>query len=159
MAGFGASSLERKCLTKSYRNGWMTVRRFEVLFVSILKTVAGDRVQWFRAEAEMQRWREEWEFKQADFMRTISTFQRMSSVWGELGTVSSAPGSIAYSKKQSAMYQEMERHAKELFSKAGYSHLTDGKILADYICEERAKEEYVIAELSITEVRAYTPLQ
>ncbi|KAF8955089.1 hypothetical protein BDZ97DRAFT_1968746 [Flammula alnicola] len=122
----------------------------------------GDRVQWFRTEAEMQRWREEWEFKQADFMRTIATFQRMSSVWGELSTISSTPGPVAYANKQSAMYQEMERRAKELFSKAGYSHLIDlddRKILADYIREERAKEEYLIPELSNTKVSTHADTQ
>jgi len=33
--------------------------------------LSGDHVQWFRAEAEMERWREEWEIKQADFLRCI----------------------------------------------------------------------------------------
>lgn len=119
-------------------------------------------MQWFRAEAEMQRWREEWEFKQADFMCTIASFERMSAVWDELARSSNTPGPIAYASKQSAMYLEMERHAKELFSKAGYSHLIDvkdGKILADYLREERAKEEYFILELSDTEVSAHTATQ
>ena len=110
----------------------------------------------------MQRWREEWEFKQADFMCTIASFERMSAVWDELARSSNTPGPIAYASKQSAMYLEMERHAKELFSKAGYSHLIDvkdGKILADYLHEERAKEEYFILELSDTEVSAHTATQ
>lgn len=116
-------------------------------------------MQWFCAEAEMQHWREGWEFKQADFMRTIASFQRMSAVWDELARSSNTPGPIAYASKQSAMYLEMERHAKELFSKVGYSHLInvkDGKILADYLHEECTKDEYLILELSDTEVSTHT---
>ena len=37
-----------------------------------------DQVQWFRAEAEMQRWLEEVEIKLADFLRSIRSFQKMS---------------------------------------------------------------------------------
>jgi hypothetical protein len=40
----------------------------------------GDRVQWFRGEAEMQRWLEELEIKLADFLRCIRSFRRMSQV-------------------------------------------------------------------------------
>ncbi|KDR65131.1 hypothetical protein GALMADRAFT_148963 [Galerina marginata CBS 339.88] len=110
----------------------------------------GDRVQWFRAEAEMERWREEWEAKQADFKRCINTFRKMSSVWLELSRSSDNAGKVAYAKRQSAIFGEMERRAVELFKQAGYEHLVtleDGKILADYILEERLKAEYIIPEL------------
>jgi hypothetical protein len=43
-----------------------------------------DRVQWFRTEAEMTRWQEEFETWQADLMRCICTFEHMSSVWKKL---------------------------------------------------------------------------
>ncbi|KDR66863.1 hypothetical protein GALMADRAFT_283703 [Galerina marginata CBS 339.88] len=100
----------------------------------------GDRVQWFRAEAEMERWQEEWEAKQAEFKRCINTFRKMSD----------NAGKVAYAKRQSAIFGEMERRAVELFKQAGYEHLItleDGKILADYILEERSKAEYIIPEL------------
>ncbi|KAF9547927.1 hypothetical protein CPC08DRAFT_729608 [Agrocybe pediades] len=38
----------------------------------------GDRVQWFRAEAEMKRWQEQWEIKQAELLRCIRTFSSTS---------------------------------------------------------------------------------
>jgi len=120
--------------------------------------VTGDRVQWFRAEAEVERWREEWEAKQADFKRCISTFGKMTSVWLELSRSSDNPGNIAYAKKQSAMFGEMKGCTEELFKKAGYEHLIileDGKILADYIREERSKAEYIIPELVDTEVSMF----
>jgi len=44
------------------------------------KRSVGDRVQWFRGEAEMQRWLEEMEIKLADFLQCIRSFHRMLQV-------------------------------------------------------------------------------
>ncbi|KAF8958223.1 hypothetical protein BDZ97DRAFT_1762248 [Flammula alnicola] len=81
----------------------------------------GDHVQWFRAEAEMQRWQEEWEIKQ------------MSITWNKLATRNSI-GKAAYAKKKSAMFQEMTTHARNLFVHAGYSDLLnlDAPALVDH---------------------------
>ncbi|KAF8144851.1 hypothetical protein K438DRAFT_1992412 [Mycena galopus ATCC 62051] len=40
-----------------------------------------DRVQWFRAEAEMYRWREQYERKHAELMRVMMRFKRDGEVW------------------------------------------------------------------------------
>ncbi|KAF8883358.1 hypothetical protein CPB84DRAFT_1750702 [Gymnopilus junonius] len=48
------------------------------------KTRKGDHVQWYRTEAEMERWREEWEIKQVEFLRCIRSFGSYSSLWNEL---------------------------------------------------------------------------
>ncbi|KDR81111.1 hypothetical protein GALMADRAFT_136164 [Galerina marginata CBS 339.88] len=118
--------------------------------------IEGDRVQWFRAEAEMERWREEWEIKQADFLRCIRSFNKMSSVWEEMARESIEGGKRAYAKHKSALFKEMERHAKKLFSDAGYGHLIEhlldhdeGKILADYIILERSDPKYDIPQLTV----------
>jgi hypothetical protein len=128
-------------------------------------------VQWFRAEAEMERWREEWEAKQADFLRCIRTFSKMADVWQTLSAHELEPerssdfkldayktlaGRIAYAKQKSAIFREMERHAKDTFRSAGYSELVDqlidrqeGKILADFVLAERSHPKYHIPELII----------
>jgi len=118
----------------------------------------GDRVQWFRAEAEMERWREEWEIKQADFLRCIRSFAKMSSVWQVIASNTVEAGKCAYAKHKSAVFKEMEKHARTLFNDAGYGHLIDhlldnneGKILADYVLLERSDPRYIIPQL-ITEV-------
>jgi hypothetical protein len=122
----------------------------------ILTIFSGDRVQWFRAEAEMERWREEWEAKQADFLRCIRTFCTMSNVWQIMASSSSELGRVAYAKQKSAMYREMEYDAKDTFSKAGYQdlvrHLIDypeGKILAEFVTTERSDPVYIIPELNL----------
>jgi len=115
-------------------------------------------VQWFRAEAEMERWREEWEAKQADFLRCIRTFDKMADVWQTLSARDperlSERGRMAYAKQKSAMFQEMACHAKDTFRRAGYGDLVDhlidqpeGKILADFILAERSDPKYHIPEL------------
>lgn len=113
-------------------------------------SITGDRVQWFRAEAEMERWQEEVEIKQADFIRCINYFGKMSDVWMSLQGSITSPGKIAYAKKKSAMFKEMELSARHLFAKAGYSHLlnlTNEKPHAHYVMEERNKPEYIIPQL------------
>jgi hypothetical protein len=82
--------------------------------------VPRDCVQWFRAEAKMECWQEEWEAKQADFLHCIRTFCTMSTVWQTMASNSSKLGRVAYAKQKSAMYQEMEHNAKDMFSNAGY---------------------------------------
>ncbi|KAF8074505.1 hypothetical protein FPV67DRAFT_1725303 [Lyophyllum atratum] len=103
----------------------------------------GDRVQWFRAEAEMQRWQEEWEVKQAEFMRCIRTFKMMSDVWSKLASTISAssPGHVAYAKKKSAMYREMELFARKKFISVGYGDRlsADSGTLVDHVLRDREK--------------------
>ena len=118
---------------------------------------SGDRVQWFRAEAEMERWREEWEIKQADFLRCIRSFSKMASVWEEMADNSIEAGKRAYARHKSAIFKEMEKHARSVFNDAGYGnlikHLLDndeGKILADYVLMERSDPKYIIPHLNPT---------
>lgn len=106
----------------------------------------GDRVQWFRAEAEMFQWQEEHEIQQAKFMRCIRAFGTMYRVWKELAGRSSSLGRKAYANKTAARYAKMEQDAKQRFLDARYGHLLDamksssGCILADYVCQERETE-------------------
>jgi hypothetical protein len=127
--------------------------------------ISGDRVQWFRAEAEMERWREEWEIKQADFLRCIRSFNKMSCVWDEMARNSTKVGKCAYAKHKSALFKEMEQHARKLFNDAGYGHLIkslldndEGKILADYVILERSHPQYIIPELTVKVKTKFSPL-
>ena len=110
----------------------------------------GDRVQWFRAEAEMQRWQEQWEAKQADFMRCIQFYKKMSEVWSQLATSSDTAGRAAYARRTSAMYDAMAQSAKALFISAGYQDriLAEDKILPDFIEDDRQHPDNVIPYLN-----------
>ena len=104
----------------------------------------------------MERWREEWEIKQANFIRCIWSFNKMSSIWEEMAMNSIEAGKHVYSKHKSALFKEMEQHARKLFNDASYGHLIanlldndEGKILADYVILEHSSPQYIIPELTI----------
>ena len=117
----------------------------------------GDSVQFFRAEAEMQRWQEEWESKQAEFLRCIRAFHKSSDVWKELSKTASRGGEIAYANKKSTMFQEMAELATSEFIAAGYEDrlttLSGDTSLADLVIADRADPEnavaYVIVDLTV----------
>ena len=108
----------------------------------------GDSIQFFRAEAEMQRWQEEWESKQADFLRCIWAFSKSSDVWQELSKTASLDGEVAYAKKKSVMFQEMAKVAKSEFLAAGYEDrlatMNGNKSLAELVEADRNHSENII---------------
>ncbi|KAJ7587495.1 hypothetical protein C8J56DRAFT_1050707 [Mycena floridula] len=102
----------------------------------------GSSVQWFRAEAEMLRWHEQTEKKQADFLRTITSFCRMAEIWGDLAEKTLHAGHRAYAKKKAAMYRRMEEECRGKLIAARYkSLLTKGDMsIAEYIQAQRDAE-------------------
>ena len=97
----------------------------------------------------MHHWQEEWEIKQADFMRCIRTFHKMSDVWLALAKSSSRDSHAVYARKKAIMFAEMARRAQDQFNDAGYAHrvLEEGKILADYIQIDREHPDNMIPQL------------
>ncbi|KAJ7732899.1 hypothetical protein DFH07DRAFT_990489 [Mycena maculata] len=88
-----------------------------------------DRVQWFRAEAEMYRWLEQYERKHAELMRVIERFRRDSVVWAGLADREEQRngglnGSVTFARMQAAMYKHLEHNAKVIFksSESGAHH-------------------------------------
>ncbi|KAH6891666.1 hypothetical protein BKA70DRAFT_1119857 [Coprinopsis sp. MPI-PUGE-AT-0042] len=101
----------------------------------------GDRVQWFRAEAEMMRWQEEYEQKLVEFVRATRHYETMAAAWNSL---SEAPGNVeqvgkvAYARKTAARYRDQARRCSEIFSKqAGYPDLTDEAKVLEYVIISR----------------------
>ncbi|KAJ7840695.1 hypothetical protein B0H14DRAFT_3457899 [Mycena olivaceomarginata] len=80
-----------------------------------------DRVQWFRAEAEMYRWLEAYERKHAELFRVIARFRRDSEVWTgradrdemENGGALLAQG--AFCSDAGGMYQRLQHNAEVHF--------------------------------------------
>ncbi|THU85187.1 hypothetical protein K435DRAFT_869548 [Dendrothele bispora CBS 962.96] len=101
----------------------------------------GDRVQWFRAEAEMYRWMEEFELKHAEFERTISHFRAMSSAWKSLAGTNDNLGHVASASRKAAMFTDLAEDALICFRKVGHPDFVDrpdGLILADRVAEWRS---------------------
>jgi hypothetical protein len=124
-------------------------RLFQTFWICFTILLIGDSVQFFRAEAEMQRWQEEWESKQADFLRCIRAFHKSSDVWKELSQTASHDGEIAYANKKSAMFKEMANLATSEFIAAGYEDrlatLAGDKSLADLVMADRVDPENAVA--------------
>jgi len=99
----------------------------------------------------MQRWQEEHERIQADFMRCIRSFRTMSTTWGKLVKSEASPGANDYARKKSAMFKRIENNAAHLFDHAGYRDLRvkleNGEPLVIHIQAERNKAENIIPEL------------
>lgn len=100
-------------------------------------------MQWFRAEAEMQRWQEQVEQKLAEFLRVIRSFKRMTQAWSQLSVLwtGSSDGHVAYARQKADMYGRMENDCKKKLDEAGYMHvrLTEGH-LSDYVAAMRAED-------------------
>ncbi|KAJ6546302.1 hypothetical protein B0H10DRAFT_2202842 [Mycena sp. CBHHK59/15] len=82
-----------------------------------------ERVQWFRVEAEMYRWLEQYERKHAEMMRVITRFHRDSEVWDGCADRDEqlnggVNGGVTYARMQAAMYKRLENNAKFVFKSA-----------------------------------------
>ena len=89
----------------------------------------------------------------------------MTCIWEEMARNSVEAGKRAYAKHKSALFKEMEQHARKLFDDAGYGHLIknlldndEGKILADYVILERSDPRYIIPELMVKVKMIFSPL-
>ncbi|KAJ7101819.1 hypothetical protein C8R43DRAFT_963921 [Mycena crocata] len=88
-----------------------------------------DRVQWFRAEAEMYRWLEQYERKHAELMRVIERFRRDGVVWVGLADREEERnggrnGQVNFARMQAAMYRRLQHNADVIFksAKSGAHH-------------------------------------
>jgi hypothetical protein len=89
----------------------------------------------------MERWQEQLEIKQAEFLRCIRSFQRMKEIWNELsrGQPDDRLGHKAYACQKSAIYARMEADARAKLRAAGYGALLEdnGKTLAEHVLAQR----------------------
>lgn len=94
----------------------------------------GDRVQWFRAEAEFLRWLEQMELKHFEFQRLISSFAFATSAW-KLTAESKPPpevqevdaGFAAFAKRKSDMFSSMQTYASNTFLRCGHKDVVLGE--------------------------------
>ncbi|KAL0568932.1 hypothetical protein V5O48_013043 [Marasmius crinis-equi] len=109
-------------------------------------SISADRVQWFRAWAERDRWRESTEKLEADFRNCIRSFARMYEVWEDASQDTEATsrtfGHRAYAQRQAQMYHRLRTDAETAFKNLGFEvSLPEGEILADRIARIRASHE------------------
>ncbi|KAJ7733043.1 hypothetical protein DFH07DRAFT_968124 [Mycena maculata] len=83
----------------------------------------GDRVQWFRAEAEMYRWLEHYERKHSELFRVIERFRHDKVVWRGVADREEAEngglnGAVTFGRMQAAMHKRLEHNARVIFKSA-----------------------------------------
>ncbi|KAJ7027283.1 hypothetical protein C8F04DRAFT_1267195 [Mycena alexandri] len=103
---------------KPREEGWLWTKRVGKMSDDELTTwmKEGDRIQWFRAEAEMERWREQVETILADWRTTIRSFAKYKETWTTLATMQDSKdlGRIAYAKQKAAIYARRESEGRRL---------------------------------------------
>ncbi|KAK0215692.1 hypothetical protein IW262DRAFT_1299917 [Armillaria fumosa] len=90
----------------------------------------GNRVQWFHCEAEMLRWQEQHEFKQADFLHVIRSFTAEKKAWAQAYEMiaSEEPlkiGYLAFAQEHIAMMNAQIERMTQCLKEAGYAHLLE----------------------------------
>jgi hypothetical protein len=106
-----------------WKNGQRKVRTQWPGRPSLSFMTLGDRVQWSRAEAEMQYWQEHREQKIAELLPVNRSFQKMQQTWTTLASTNSLTGHQAYARQKAAMYSKRAEQAQTLIATAGYRNL------------------------------------
>ncbi|KAK0477811.1 hypothetical protein IW261DRAFT_1565594 [Armillaria novae-zelandiae] len=109
--------------------------------------IKGERVGFFRAEAERDRWLEQWEIKIAEFLRCIMSFDKYAETWAQLATKPKnrdRPGYEAYAREKVHMYSSFAKRARLEFINLGYEKALDrkeGERVQDFLMAQRALYE------------------
>lgn len=102
-------------------------------YQSAYMRMVDDQVRWFRAEAEMLRWLEEFELKHVEFTRAIANFKTMENAWQTLADGEIDGGRSAFSRRQANMYRVLHDDTKSTFMKVTlprFSNPEGGDIMA-----------------------------
>ncbi|KAJ7025262.1 hypothetical protein C8F04DRAFT_1269385 [Mycena alexandri] len=103
---------------KARDEGWLWTKRVGKMDEGELTTwmKEGDQIQWFHAEAEMERWREQVETILADWRTMIRSFAKYKETWTTLATMqdSNNIGRIAYAKQKAVIYARRESEGRRL---------------------------------------------
>jgi hypothetical protein len=107
-------------LSQEQQKEWSVDSASQFTFAKAFLTyiIVVDRVKWFRDRADRDRFREEVEILEAEFERTMVSFNRMSDVWTELASRATGPGSAAYAQRKAVMYRGLAEECKQVYSMA-----------------------------------------
>ncbi len=108
-----------------------------------------EKVQWFRSQADMERWVEEAELLEEEFRRLIRGCEKMASVWLSLTEAKvkyqpiftarqgSDQGYKSYAYQKADMYERMGLNARELFKTVGGEWPSLGESLSEHVRRRR----------------------
>lgn len=97
-----------------------------------------DRVQWFRARADMERWQEEVEILEEELRRMVRGCQRMDEVWTVMANQCEKTGYKAYALQKASMFKCMGDEANNKLRDAGGKWPPPGVTVAQHALSLRA---------------------
>ncbi|KAJ7789580.1 hypothetical protein B0H14DRAFT_2397373 [Mycena olivaceomarginata] len=112
----------------------------------------GDTIQWFRAEAEMERWREQVEILLADWRTTIRSFAMYRETWTRLAETQNPEdiGHIAYAKQKADMFSKRESEGRLLLPAhqtlgPKYGAIVEDDLdLVDFVMQRRSRHQEML---------------
>lgn len=102
-----------------------------------------DRVRWFRARADMHRWQEDVELIEAEFRRTIRSFENLASIWDKLAGKDKREGYRAYGYRQSSMYTRMAKESRAKYEAAGGTWPAPGESTMEHLRRLRVERGFM----------------
>ncbi|KAJ6521638.1 hypothetical protein DFH09DRAFT_1097622 [Mycena vulgaris] len=106
---------EQQDLDSRRPEGWLWLLGKMGGFLRVKWRNGQTKVQWFCAEAEMQRWKEQKEQKLVELLWTIRSYVKMQSVWSQLGdSHANQPGHAAYARQKAWMYERRVEDTRNL---------------------------------------------
>ncbi|KAJ6475849.1 hypothetical protein DFH09DRAFT_1109105 [Mycena vulgaris] len=115
---------EQQDLDSRRPEGWLWLLGKMGGFLRVKWRNGQTKVQWFCAEAEMQRWKEQKEQKLVELLRTIRSYVKMQSVWSQLGdSHANQPGHAAYARQKAWMYERRVEDTRNLVRLGRYQAL------------------------------------
>ena len=140
VAGSIISAEEVRCQRRRLRHGKSKVRAMHPQ-VRRHPCAIGNRVQWFRGEAEMFRWLEQLERKHGDFMRSHKSMTKLANVWTSMSELS-AVGRKAFARQTAAMFKAMTDNVAARYARCAKPQILNrtGESFANRILDFRRQE-------------------
>ncbi|KAJ7845179.1 hypothetical protein B0H13DRAFT_1908520 [Mycena leptocephala] len=134
-------------MSNTEMEAWANEGGLLLIAVTFFHEISRDRVQWFRAEAEMQRWQEQWEQKLVELLRIRRSFGKMESVWVLLADMQppEAHGSKAYARQKVAI-------GRDKIKAVGYGQLLDETADVVALIEAERKTEAAVMNAALNGV-------
>ncbi|KAJ7711700.1 hypothetical protein B0H16DRAFT_1744912 [Mycena metata] len=136
------------------KNGWLwELRRPSNMTDTEMRDweTEGDRVQWARAEGEMDRFQEQVEIKLAEFLRCLAAFDFNTRAWNHLGGMpDQKPGYAERANETAHMWARLTEQCREHLISAGFKFALEPDFnLVSYLEGEREKSDQCLRERGI----------
>jgi len=145
-------ALEKNLKTASPDCGWLWTDREQVGMSQLDREgweEEGDRVHWFRSEAEVYRWLEQVELKHCEFERTIKSLDFTAQTWRHAidRAVTLPSHFVAYAQRQFAIHKDLVKETQDTYDCCRRPEFTSGEGKSSFVDRVLAFRSKVLSEL------------